>query len=111
MPTSTPTSTPNEILATRLLSLASKRAHPKTLCPSEVARSFSTIELSSQLDVSAWRDLMPSLRSLCFQMRERGELEILQKGEVLVGDDAVEGEVRGPIRVRLVAGGTRMKDV
>lgn len=85
-------------LLPHLSSLLSSRTHPKTLCPSEVARSLSPTELRST-GFSSWRDLMPDLRRLCFQMRDDGELEILQRGEVVSSEQGME-DTRGPIRIR-----------
>ena len=79
--------------------LLSHRAYPKTICPSEVARSMSTSDLQV-LGVSTWRDLMPQLRQMAFEARDRGEVQILQRGEV-VGQERGIGDVRGPIRIRL----------
>lgn len=76
----------------------SARAHPKTLCPSEIARSLSNSELQ-QLGVSSWRDLMPRLRQMAFDARERGDVEILQRGEVILPEEGPD-QVRGPIRIR-----------
>lgn len=76
----------------------SQRAHPKTLCPSEIARSLSASELQ-ELGVQGWRELMPRLRSMAFEARDRGEIEILQRGEVVDGGRGPE-DVRGPIRIR-----------
>lgn len=42
---------------------------------------------------------MPSVRELVWEMRARGEVEVLQKGEVL-GNDVTLQDVKGPIRVR-----------
>lgn len=90
---------PDPILP-HLEQLLQKRQHPKTLCPSEVARALSTGELK-EAGVSSWRDLMPYLRELAFQMRDNGQLEILQKGEVLPSDQSLE-ETTGPIRIRTI---------
>lgn len=94
----TPPSPPSTLLADRLNLLLSQRAHPKTLCPSEVARSLSAVELS-ELEVSDWRHLMPLLREMAFEARDRGEIEILQRGEV-IGMDRDIGQVKGPVRLR-----------
>jgi hypothetical protein len=88
----------DHLLQKRFRELLEKRAFPKTLCPSEVARSFNESELAD-LGVSVWRDLMPRLRDLAFESRDAGEVEILQKGNVV--DSGIE-DVRGPIRVRLI---------
>jgi len=80
--------------------LAQARDWPKTLCPSEVARALSPVELRNA-GASEWRELMPDLRSLCFQLRDQGRLEILQRGEVVT---TTEERTRGPIRIRRVQG-------
>jgi len=96
------TESETKTITQRLEQLASKRDYPKTLCPSEVARSFSRRVLR-ELHTEAWRELMAPLRSLCFKLRDEGLLEILQKGDVLP-DDLNEEEIRGPIRIRLKKG-------
>ena len=78
--------------------LLSRRKHPKTLCPSEAARALSNAELK-KAGAGSWRDLMPAIRSLCFQMRDDGELEILQRGQILPGSQTMQ-DTRGPIRIR-----------
>lgn len=85
-------------LSTRFTQHLSQRAHPKTLCPSEIARSLSTPELQ-ELGVQQWRELMPRLRSMAFEARDRGEIEILQRGEVVDAGRGID-DVRGPIRIR-----------
>ena len=90
---------PPQLLTERFNDLLSRREHPKTLCPSEVARSFSRSELST-FDVSSWRDLMPRLREMAFEARDRGDVEILQKGEIVSRDRSID-DVKGPIRLRL----------
>jgi len=42
---------------------------------------------------------MPDVRKLVWEMRDRGEVEILQYGEAL-GDHVALEDVKGPIRVR-----------
>ncbi|XPS81249.1 hypothetical protein M3J09_013189 [Ascochyta lentis] len=79
--------------------LLSTRDYPKTICPSEVARALSSSELSS-LNAPDWRATMDPIRQLVWEMREAGEVEVLQKGEVL-GMERLE-DIRGPIRVRRV---------
>lgn len=78
--------------------LLSTRQYPKTICPSEVARAFNTAELRDS-GTSVWRDLMPDIRQKVWERRDRGEVEILQKGEVLPEDMAL-GDIKGPIRAR-----------
>jgi len=85
-------------LSTRFTQQLSQRAYPKTLCPSEIARSLSAVELQ-ELGVQEWRDLMPRLRSMAFEARDRGEIEILQRGVVVNGACGID-DVHGPIRIR-----------
>lgn len=74
------------------------RHPPKTFCPSEVARAFSTQELSD-LGFETWRDAMPEVRRLVYELRDAGGCEVLQKGELITG---AESDVSGPIRVRRI---------
>ncbi|KAF2030650.1 hypothetical protein EK21DRAFT_65031 [Setomelanomma holmii] len=79
--------------------LLSARQYPKTICPSEVARAFSAPELET-LGASDWRGTMDAVRQVMWEKRGNGEVEIMQKGEV-VEVESLE-KVRGPIRVRNV---------
>lgn len=79
------------------------RQPPKTFCPSEVARALAVDELR-ELGFETWRDAMPAVRELVYELRDQGGCEVLQKGEVV---HAKESEVTGPIRVRrFVDGGS-----
>lgn len=89
-------------LEKRLEEFLAKREPPKTFCPSEVARALDAGELAD-LGFSNWRDAMPGIRELAWDFRERGECEILQKGEVLGGDVRLE-DAHGPIRIRRTGG-------
>ena len=93
-------SSPRPLLTERFKQLLSKRDHPKTICPSEVARSMSSSELQA-LGVSSWRDLMSELRIMAFEARDRREVEILQRGEIVSTERAIDN-VRGPIIIRLM---------
>jgi len=80
--------------------LLTTRKHPKTICPSEVARALSSVELQAA-GVETWRELMPVIRGMVAEMREQGVVEVLQKGVVLQGDVGEElKNVTGPVRVR-----------
>jgi hypothetical protein len=82
--------------------LLASREYPKTICPSEVARALSSADLQ-QAGAATWRDTMPEIRRVVAEMRERGEVEVLQKGNVLEGDlDEGLERVVGPIRVRKI---------
>lgn len=63
--------------------------HPRTACPSEVARSIAPDD---------WRALMPKVREAAGRLEKRGRVDVLQKGK------KVElSRVHGPIRLRLAA--------
>ncbi|KAL9028760.1 MAG: hypothetical protein Q9196_002928 [Gyalolechia fulgens] len=89
-----------EIVTEHLNSILHSREHPKTICPSEVARALSRTELSD-VGVSDWRHLMNPVRAILFDMRSKGQVEILQRGKVIPQISSLE-EIRGPIRARLV---------
>ena len=89
-----------ETLETHLLRKLQSRQYPKTICPSEIPRALSNSDLNA-MGVSDWRDLMPRVRDTLFDMRSEGQVEILQKGEVVAAATTIE-DIRGPIRARLV---------
>lgn len=89
----------NGILEQRLIEVLHSREHPKTICPSEVPRTLSNADLGT-IGVSDWKALMDPVRTLLFEMRTSGQVEILQKGEVVSPGTAL-GDIRGPIRARL----------
>ena len=91
----------SDILRPHIDHLLSSRDYPKTICPSEVPRALTAAELKA-CGTSDWRSLMPAVRDILWNMREKGEVEILQKGSVL--PQSIEsGDVKGPIRARKVS--------
>ncbi|OSS51567.1 hypothetical protein B5807_03516 [Epicoccum nigrum] len=88
-----------DILSKHINRLLSTREFPKTICPSEVARALSSAELEA-LQAHDWRATMDDVRELVWEMREAGEVEVMQKGQVLDVQSLVD--VKGPIRVRKV---------
>lgn len=88
-----------EIILKHTHRLISSRDHPKTICPSEIARAFSVSELTA-LDAQSWRATMDDVRELVWELREQGQVDVLQKGEVLDVDTL--SDIKGPIRVRKV---------
>jgi hypothetical protein len=94
------TPTQKDIILRHANRLLDNRDYPKTICPSEVARALTREELET-LDASTWRDTMDDIRAVVWEFREQGEVEIMQKGEVLTDVERVE-DIRGPIRVRRV---------
>ncbi len=79
-----------EVVRTSLLSMAAQRGPHKSICPSEVARALA----------ADWRPLMPAVRAVSFDLAEAGRVKVTQRGRV-VGRD-----VRGPIRIAVVADAT-----
>jgi len=69
------------------LALADHRSPGRTICPSDVARAVGG---------DGWRSLMEPVREVVRDLARSGEVEILQRGEVLDPD----GGWRGPIRIR-----------
>jgi hypothetical protein len=90
--------TQKELVERRLREWLGKRSWPKTICPSEVARAFTREELE-ELGASEWRDTMSGVREVAWGMRDSGDVEILQKGEV-IAEGARADDIRGPIRLR-----------
>jgi hypothetical protein len=70
-----------------ILALARERAPAKTICPSDAARAVGGDQ---------WRDLMGQARDVSRDLARAGEVEIMQRGEVLDPD----AQWRGPIRIR-----------
>lgn len=90
----------SDVLRPHVDRLLASRAYPKTICPSEVPRALTTTELRA-CSASGWRSLMPAVRHILWNMREDGEVEILQKGSLVPqGTELVN--VKGPIRARKV---------
>ena len=88
----------NDVLLRHLTLLIDTREYPKTICPSEVARAL-TVDERREAGVADWRELMPGIRSMCSDLRDQGQVEILQRGSILPGDTRLE-DIKGPIRVR-----------
>lgn len=75
---------------------------PKTICPSEVPRSYNCDELN-EMGVLTWRDLMPYMRDIVWNLREQRHVDVLQGGKAITGYVQLK-DVKGPIRVKLRAG-------
>ena len=61
--------------------------HPKTVCPSEVARV---------IDTDSWREYMQPVRDAAGRLAKRGRIDVLQRGKKVDPKSA-----HGPIRLRL----------
>ncbi len=75
--------TRNRLVAT-IRTLLRSRA-PGSICPSDAARVVGG---------ERWRDHMATAREVAFELRDRGQVAVTQKGRRVAGSD-----VRGPIRV------------
>lgn len=71
-----------------VMTLLEKR-HPRTACPSEVARS---------VDAAGWRSRMQPVRDAVTRLAKRGRIDVVQKGLRIDPTKA-----RGPIRLRLAS--------
>ncbi|GAA4673818.1 DUF3253 domain-containing protein [Nocardioides nanhaiensis] len=76
-------------LEAAVLRLLEGRARSATICPSEAARAVGGD------DEDDWRPLMEPARSAARRLVAAGEVEIVQKGQVVDPSTA-----KGPIRVR-----------
>lgn len=63
--------------------------HPRTACPSEVARS---------IEPKSWRSLMVPVRAAAGRLAKRGRVDVLQRGKKVKIETA-----HGPVRLRLGA--------
>ncbi len=87
-----------KVLRPHIDRLLSSRDYPKTICPSEVPRALTAAEIKA-CGAADWRGLMPAVRDILWNMREKGDVEILQKG-LLVPQGIELVDVKGPIRAR-----------
>ena len=72
--------------------------YPNTICPSEVPRAIEADELNA-MGALTWRDLMPFMREIVWDLREKREVDVLQNKKVITGYVHLR-DVKGPIRVR-----------
>lgn len=91
----------NQRLREKLEDLLMTR-YPKTICPSEVPRSLTCDELT-EMGALRWRDLMPYVREIVWEMRETRHVDVLQGGQVITGYVMLK-DVKGPIRVKMRPG-------
>lgn len=95
-----PSTSRKDIILPELNHLLSSRDYPKTICPSEVARALPASKLKL-LGALEWRDIMPEVRQALWDMRQRGEVEILQRGAVLPENIELQ-DIKGPMRARRI---------
>ena len=70
-----------------MLGMVAQRGAHKSVCPSEIAKALAPL---------GWRELMPTVRDVAWQLREQGLLNITQGGVPVANRQTV----RGPIRLR-----------
>lgn len=93
-----PSSSIQDAIVVIMDDLLDAREYPKTICPSEVARSLSSDQLS-RAGAKSWREMMSSVREVAWSMRSCNRLEVLQRGQ-LVAEDVALADITGPIRLR-----------
>ena len=71
---------------------------PNTFRAAEVAQELTYNELRT-LGYMEWKEVLPAIIELAFEMRAMGYCEILKGGKVL-GDDVGQYEIEGGIRIR-----------
>jgi hypothetical protein len=74
-------------IAERIEALLGARQEGSSICPSEVARSFSSQE-------RLWRALMPQIRRVADALAAQGRVHVTQRGQSVRAQDA-----KGPIRL------------
>lgn len=75
-------------LAATMLALAKHRGSKKTICPSDATRAIGG---------GSWRSLSTLAREVARDLASAGDVDILQRGEVL----DPHAEWKGPIRIRM----------
>lgn len=71
---------------------------PASFKASEVAQQLSYNELVA-MGYESWRDALPAVIELAFELREEGSCELIKGGKVL-GEDVQSYDVPGGIRIR-----------
>ena len=74
---------------------------PASFKASEVAQQLDHNELVA-MGFESWKDALPAVIELAFELREEGSCELIKSGQVL-GDDVSAYEVQGGIRIRPTA--------
>lgn len=102
----------NPAIRSHFSTLLDNTEPPDSFKISEVAQMLSPSELAA-LGYETWREAIPGIIELAFELREFDDLDIIVKGR-LAPDDATAEEVRGmegPVRIRRRdASGRRLAD-
>jgi hypothetical protein len=77
----------NDDIAQEIVRQLSRRAADSSICPSEVARALQHSE-------AAWRALMPQVREVAADLRDRGQLRITHGGIDVAAGRLHHGAIR-----------------
>jgi Protein of unknown function (DUF3253) len=80
------------ILRNKIIELLQARKPESSICPSDAPRAMFV----------KWRDYMPHVRRVAFEMAQAGVIVITQRGVPVDLEKFASGSVVGPIRLRLV---------
>ncbi|KAK4963426.1 hypothetical protein LTR10_001055 [Elasticomyces elasticus] len=87
-------------LRAHFLALLDNVEPPAVFRPSDVAQLIKQKELDN-MGYKEWKEAIPAIRELAFELRALDYCEVLHRGVVL-GDDIDLLDVEGPIRIRRV---------
>ncbi|MBK1696909.1 DUF3253 domain-containing protein [Rhodovibrio salinarum] len=81
-------------LAGEILRLIEQRGPGKSICPSEVARSFAEERRKPTDPPDLWRKYLPAVRQQAKNLARQGRISILRKGKPVDPTVPVKGVVR-----------------
>jgi hypothetical protein len=81
-------------LAGEILRLVEQRGPGKSICPSEVARSFAEARRKPTDPPDLWRKYLPAVRQQAKNLARQGRISILRKGKPVDPTVPVKGVVR-----------------
>ena len=90
----------NPALRNRFIHFLDHTDPPASFKASEVSQELTTPELKL-MGYETWKDVLPAVVELAFELREAGYCEILKGGKVL-GEDVGPYEIEGSVRIRRV---------
>ena len=81
-------------LAGEILRLVEQRGPGKSICPSEVARTFAEERRKPSDPPDLWRKYLPAVRQQAKNLARQGRISILRKGKPVDPTVPVKGVVR-----------------
>lgn len=81
-------------LAGEILRLVAARGPGKSVCPSEVARSFAEARRGPKDPPDLWRRYLPGVRQQAKNLARQGRIRILRKGRPVDPNVPVKGVIR-----------------